>query len=88
MINKTQENILKYAKVMQSTQDIAKVTKLQLQIVENAIVTLARKNYLNKQQAKALLVNSPMIKWLDRPTSGGLKKPLPVDKGRTLTTYC
>lgn len=88
MINKTQENILKYAKVMKSTQDIAKVTKLQLQIVENAIVTLARKNYLNKQQAKALLIDNPMIKWLDRPTSGGLKKPLPADKGRTLTTYC
>lgn len=88
MINKTQENILKYAKIMQSTKDIAKVTKLQLPIVENAIVTLARKNYLNKQQAKVLLGNNPMVKWLDRPTSGGLKKPLPVDKGRTLTTYC
>lgn len=88
MINKTQENILKYAKVMQSTTEIAKITKVQLPIVESTILTLARKGYLNIKQAQALLGGKPIAKGLNRPKGNGLKRPLPSDKGRITTTYC
>lgn len=81
-MRKEYENILKYCNIMNDTNEIAKLTKQSNIKIQSTIVTMARKNFMSKERAKALLKDSPMIKFIDIPIKCGLSKPLPTTNER------
>lgn len=86
MLSRYQENILKYANITNDTKQIAKLTKETELKVQSTILTLARKNYLSKDKAKALLKDTQMLKLIDTPISSGLSKPLNLKSDRYTST--
>lgn len=84
-MNRTQELVLKYANVMKDTNDIAKVVKLNNLKVQSIIMTMARKNLIDKDKAKALLKDTNMVKFIDIPISHGLSKPVNFTNDRIKT---
>lgn len=67
MISRTQENIVKYSKIINSTEEIARQTKLTTPQVEIAIFNLSRKGYITPERTKALLKDSKLLKNLNTP---------------------
>ena len=48
-MNRTQENILKYANIMKDTKEIANLTKSSEMVVQSTILNGARKNLFLKE---------------------------------------
>ena len=67
MITRTQENIVKYSKIINSTQEIAKQTKLTTPRVEIAIFNLSRKGYITPERTKVLLQGSKLLNKINIP---------------------
>ena len=84
-MNRTQENILKYANIMKDTKEIANLTKSSEMVVQSTILNGARKNLFSKERAKQLLKDTKMVKWVDLPIKSGLSKPLPNKNERVKT---
>ena len=61
IITRTQENILRYSKMINSTEEIAKQTKLTTPQVEMAIFNLSRKGYITPERTKVLLQGSKLL---------------------------
>lgn len=77
MINKNQENILKYVNVVNNINELSKITKIENKKIESSILTLARKQLINKDKASQLLKDSPLIKLLEIPFNSQLKGTIP-----------
>lgn len=84
-MNRTQENILKYAKVMKDTKEIATLTKSSEMVVQSTILNSARKNLFPKERAKELLKDTKMVKWVYLPIGSGLKGTIPNTNERVKT---
>lgn len=84
-MNRTQENILKYAKVMKDTKEIATLTKSSEMVVQSTILNSARKNLFPKERAKELLKDTKMVKWVDLSIKSGLKGTIPNTNERVKT---
>lgn len=67
MISRTQENIIKYSKIINSTEEIGKQTSLTTPQVELAIFNLSRKGYITSERTKALLKDSKLLKSISIP---------------------
>lgn len=85
IINKTQENILKYVKVLNNIKDIAIATKQTEMKVQTTIVTLYKKNKISKEKASQLLKDTNSIKFIDINTSG-LSRPLTTKSDKFVST--
>lgn len=84
-MNRTQENILKYANIMKDTKEIASITKSSEMVVQSTILNGARKNLFPKERAKQLLKDTKMVKWVDLPITSGLKGIIPNKNERVKT---
>lgn len=84
-MNRTQENILKYANIMKDTKEIASITKSSEMVVQSTILNSARKNLFPKERAKQLLKDTKMVKWIDLPIKSGLKGTIPNKNERVKT---
>ncbi len=90
MLTKTESLMLKYANILTSREEIGKAMgkeweKADLKIA-STIVTLARKNQLDKIKAKNLVKGMPMEKFIDMPMGSGLKTPFKFRNENVITT--